>query len=479
MRIIAVSCLLCVVVACGDDGPAASPDAAVDALADVTCDESRLVTTLRVVPGVKAVTEKSCSASVDRPATCLEIQFDQPIDHASPTTRFSQYLFLVHRSCSAPTLVGDPGYSIGGFSDAELSVLYQTNVLWIEHRYQGRSVPASADWAWPALTIENAANDMHRVISELRHFYTGRWVATGSSKGGITATYHRYFFPDDVDGTIAYVAPASRARIDPEYLTQLGTALPAACAQAVRDVQVSALTTRRTMTLAGLEPYVGAANAPWALDVIMDSLDWRFWQYSGETFCNTVPTDASSDAVFLAFVIDISDIGDSSAPSSQRSAGALSYEWLTEHGYPLQVGAHVAPLLSDPIAKRTMEESFVAQFPEVPLPAYDGAVTAAVRTWARDNAEHLLLLYGQHDPWSGGALETPVKPSSGRFIVPAGTHRSHLDGLPAQELEAALALASAMFGRAPEMQRLAAASRAAATHQAMVEREERRAWPVH
>jgi hypothetical protein len=473
-----VSLLSCVAVACGDDG-LAGPDAGADAPTAVACDENNLAASLRAVPGVKAVTETACGAEVDGPAKCFDIRFDQAIDHANPTSRFPQYLLLVHRSCSAPTLVGDQGYASSRFYDNELSVLYQTNVLWIEHRYQGRSVPTGADWAWEALTIENGANDMHRIITELRQYYTGRWVSTGSSKGGITATYHRYFFPDDVDGTVAYVAPASRARIDGAYQTNMAAVLPSACAQAVRDVQVAALTTRRDVTLTGIMPYVGATNAARSLEYIMDSFDWHFWQYHGEPSCNAVPTDASSDTAFVAFVVDMSDIGEPGATNTVRSQGALSYEWLTEQGYALQVGAHVAPLLVDPIVKRTMEESFVAQFPEVPLPPYSGVVTAAVRTWVREQAEHLLLLYGQYDPWGGAALEMPVKPTSGRFVVPAGTHRSHLDGLSAEDLQAALALASEMFGRAPEMQRMAEASRAATTSQAIVDRAERWKLPVH
>lgn len=474
----AVSLLMsCLAVACGDDGSAVSPDAGVDASSATGCDENNLAATLRALPDVKGVTEKACGVDVDGPAKCFEIQFDQPIDHANPTSRFLQYVLLVHRSCSAPTLVGDQGYANSRFYDNELSVLYQTNVLWIEHRYQGRSVPTAADWAWTALTIENGANDMHRIITGLRQYYTGRWVSTGSSKGGITASYHRYFFHDDVDGTVAYVAPASRARIDAQYQTNLSTVLPAACGQAVRDVQIAALTTRRDTTLAALAPYAGAGNTR-VLEAIMDSLDWRFWQYSGEPFCNTVPTDASSDSAFGAFVVDISDIGEPGTPTTQRSQGALSYEWLTEQGYALQVGEHVMPLLVDPVVKLTMEESFVGQFPEVPLPAFDGTVTTATRAWVRDQAEHLLLLYGQYDPWGGAALEMPVQPTSGLFVVPGGTHRSHLDGLSAGDLQGALALASAMFGRAPEMQRMAAASRAAMIGQAIVDRAERGLWLV-
>src|SRR5947207_2192206 len=76
-----------------------------------------------------------------------------------------------------------------------------------------------------------------------------RCVATGASKGGITAVYHRYLFPDDTDGVVPYVAPASRARIDELYQGYLDTTLTDTCAQRVRSAQTAALTTRRQMML--------------------------------------------------------------------------------------------------------------------------------------------------------------------------------------------------------------------------------------
>ena len=41
----------------------------------------------------------------------------------------------------------------------------------------------------------------------LRPIYGAAWISTGASKGGMTVMYHRRFYPADVDGTVAYVAP--------------------------------------------------------------------------------------------------------------------------------------------------------------------------------------------------------------------------------------------------------------------------------
>jgi hypothetical protein len=467
--------------ACGDnlDGLPATPDARpvveVDAAPALTCDDSTLADTLDALPGVSASRETVCGDYVVQPARCFAIKVDQPVDHAQTDgPSFPQYLFLVHRGCDRPTLVADWGYSNEFFYDTELSLYYATNNLWIEHRFQGKSIPASADWSWSALTIENGAADMHQVIETFRPLYSGRWVSTGASKGGITATYHKYFFPADVDGAIPYVAPASRARVDRAYQSFLNQKLPAACSDRVRDVQVAALTTRRDMMIDRLTPYTGAGGEEEALELLTQNLDWGFWQAWGASYCSQVPRATATDARFWKFYLDFSYLAyaQPGPAEEQRSFGALYYEWLTEQGFALQVNDRVAPLLEQPEARKSMEDYFREMFPEVALPDYDGSVTAAVRAWVRDEAEDLLLVYGQYDPWSGGAMAAPAQASSGRFFVPEATHAAQIAALGAENQAAALAIATRFFGTEPDLDQAVAAARAGAVHQRLLDEQQ-------
>ena len=154
---------------------------------------------------------------------------------------------LVHRSCGAPTTVMDNGYELPRFLyEMEPSLAFDTNTVIVEHRFQGRSLPATSDLRWTSLSVENGAGDLHAIVTTFKKLYPGRWVSTGASKGGATAVSHRFLSPDDVDGTIAYVAPASLARKDPRYQTRLGTSVyPATCAANVRAFQTGALGRRR------------------------------------------------------------------------------------------------------------------------------------------------------------------------------------------------------------------------------------------
>lgn len=476
---------LLLAAACGDDDgtdppgggtPDATPAEEADAAPPaVTCDEETLATTIAALPEVTSASETACGEYVVPPARCFAIQLEQPIEHAAADgPSFPQHLFLVHRGCDRPTLVADWGYSNDIFYDFELSLLYQTNNLWIEHRYQGVSVPDTADWDWSALTIENGAADMHRVIAAFRPLYQGRWVSTGASKGGITATYHAYFYPDDLDGSVPYVAPASRARVDPEYQEFLDESLPAGCGDRVRDAQVAALTTRRAMMIGRLTEFSGPGGEEELLENLTANLDWSFWQAWGETYCNQVPRASATNARFWKFYLDFSYLAwlqAPGAPDETMKLGALYYEWLTEQGFALQINDRVQPLLALPSSTASMEEHFGDMFPEVVLPAYDGSVTAAVRDWVQGEAEDVLLVYGQYDPWTGGAMDAPAQESSGRFFVPGATHGAQIGALPDDERAAAMAIATRLFGTEPVEGLRAAALRAGAEHQRRLERQ--------
>ena len=457
------------VAACGDnleietEEPGGEPIVAV-------CRESEVPALLSALPGVVDATESPCNGFVNGNARCFLVRFTQPVNHAAPAATFEQRLYLVHRGCERPTVVADWGYDNQYFFDDELSVLFSANSLWIEHRYQGESVPAEADWDWTQLTIENGANDMHAVIAAFKRVYGDRWVSTGASKGGITAAYHAYFFHDDVDGVVPYVAPASRARVDANYQTYMSREMRGDCADRVRAAQVDALTSRRAMMVGRLADFVGGFEDEY-LESMTTHLDWGFWQGSGVDACDGVPGADASDDAFWNFYSEFSGFGPQVAPApgdDEKSYGALTYEWLTEQGFALQIGEHIRPLLVHEWATQTMEDTFRASFPDVELPAYDGSVTRSTRRWAELFAENMVLIYGELDPWSGGALEVPQQPTSARYFVPEANHGASVLALPEADRDAALAHLERMFGRPSLLSAAPMARQAARTRDAMV-----------
>ncbi|HTL37929.1 MAG TPA: S28 family serine protease, partial [Kofleriaceae bacterium] len=405
----------------GEVGPdAPQPDTPVAAV----CDEAQIATELTALPNVTSAKQVGCGANVTGSVRCFNVTFTQPISASNPKT-FEQHLLLSHRGCDRPMVVADWGYSSFGFFDDELATLFHANTLWLEHRYQGESIPASADWDWTGLTIENGAADTHRVIESFKHMYDGHWVSTGASKGGITAAYHDYFWPADLNGSIPYVAPASRLRIDDAYQSYISSHMTSTCAQNLRSAMVAAMTTRHDAMIAKLTATVGAGAEEYYLESMVAYLEWGFWQYYGNTSCAAVPTSATSNDSFFAFFQQVSGYPQRLPGTDERSDGALSYEWLTEQGFAQQISPTVSQYVTDPYARQTMEQSFNEVYPDVALPAYNGSVTASVRTWAQ-TADNVLLIYGELDPWSGGAMDASAKPTSARYFVPGANHGAQI-----------------------------------------------------
>src|SRR5262249_56309184 len=112
---------------------------------------------------------------------------------------------------------------------------------------------------WSKLTIWQAAADDHCIVRAFRQIYPGRWIGTGGSKGGMAAVYHRRFFPDDVDGTAAYVAPLSLAENDARYVDAVETGDHPQCRQALRDFRRRALS-RHDQLVAGLAGRPGTST---------------------------------------------------------------------------------------------------------------------------------------------------------------------------------------------------------------------------
>ncbi len=88
---------------------------------------------------------------------------NQPLDHHNPEKGFfKQRVWLSHKSEEAPVVLITEGYMAPQNFTSELASLLEANQVVVEHRYFGMSVPDSVRWEY--LTVEQAANDHHRVV---------------------------------------------------------------------------------------------------------------------------------------------------------------------------------------------------------------------------------------------------------------------------------------------------------------------------
>ena len=146
---------------------------------------------------------------------------EQQVDHfnASDERTFKQRCFLDFESFTAPVVLGTQGYaltdSIDNFEEPDLQKYLKANYLEVEHRYFGGSLPEPFENAnFTYLYTDQAACDLHAVVALLqKHLFprTNKWVASGTSKGGITATLYAYYSDqynwNDIDLFVPFCAP--------------------------------------------------------------------------------------------------------------------------------------------------------------------------------------------------------------------------------------------------------------------------------
>lgn len=382
---------------------------------------------------------------------CFVMSFIQPADHNDPGgPHFSQRLTLLHRSLGAPLVLVTAGYFINVDEPrlSEPAALLAANQLSIEHRFFVPSRPEPADWA--TLTIVQAASDHHRLAQAFKPIYDGAFVATGVSKSGMASVYFRRFFPDDVDATIAYVAPQSYGDADPRYLDFVAKLGDKSCRDALRDAQRELLLRRDAMTLFmqaeaqdgfTYDQHLGIDRA---LESAVLELPFSFWQYSDATHCADIPTLAATDQEWWDFINTFN------APAYWSDYQVEAYEpyffqAATQLGYPAYDETPVADLLLNPGVD--VAATYVL---DGKLPALDLAAMPDIADWLASDAQRMMFLYGENDPYTAAAFAQGGASDSFTFTVPGGNHGAEILQLPASDRDQALAALQAWTGVKPQ-----------------------------
>ncbi|MCK5820315.1 MAG: aminopeptidase [Bacteroidales bacterium] len=185
-------------------------------------EKSEFLKTLEAIEGVEVI---GSARSGKQFTEAYELKFTQPVNHNYPTgLTFTQRMFIGHVGYDRPMVLSTSGYQARGLGNAEPAQLLKANLIRVEHRYFGESVPDPL--IWDNLTVWQAATDHHRIVQTFKKLYEGKWVSTGHSKDGQTAIMFKAIYPDDIDVAIPYVAPLNKGKVDPriyDFLSSVGT----------------------------------------------------------------------------------------------------------------------------------------------------------------------------------------------------------------------------------------------------------------
>lgn len=362
-----------------------------------------------------------------------EIMLEQPLDWRHPSKgSFRQRVVVMHVGWDRPTVLITQGYDANfalpeRYRD-ELSKLFNTNIVFVEHRYFDRSTPDPLDWKY--LTAENSACDLHRIRTLFASLYPSKWIASGISKGGTTTMLYATFFPGDVDIYVPYVGPVCRAVEDKRfgpYLAQVGTSESRA---AVRALQTE-LFRRKADLLPGFRDFCSEKKLTFRIPVeeVYDyctlELGFALWQWGLDPA--KLPATDAADRTLLDFLLanagpDYFARENAQAPFFVQAARELGY-------YPYDAEPFRAYTSVD--TRDYLRRIFLPE--ELRHIRFSKRLGRRMTRYLKRNDPRMILIYGGDDPWSApGAAwaATPDKRQMKAFIQPGGSHRTRILTLP-------------------------------------------------
>jgi hypothetical protein len=363
----------------------------------------------------------------------FEIFIEQPVDHHNKDGEmFTQKIYLSHRDESLPMVIELDGYIITYNRPGELEEILNCNRMIVEHRYFGESKPESMEWKH--LTIENASADHHNIIETFKNIYKENWISTGISKGGQTAIFHRYFYPDDVLVSVPYVAPLNIAEEDPRiyhFLRNVGTEN---CRKNIIQFQREVLKRadeliplfRKRAEKNGYTYSIG--NERMIFEYIVLEYSFAFWQWGKES-CNDIPPVDATNKELLKHLETNSSFSYFSDQGIEPIA-PFFYQAYTEMGY---YGYDITDF-KDLLIEVTEPTSKIF-LPKDSNIAFDCSLMHNINNWLQKHGNNMLFIYGENDTWSAAAVELTGETNSLKMVKDGGSHRTRISSFSDDEKE--------------------------------------------
>jgi len=359
----------------------------------------------------------------------LEVMIEQPLDHHNPDGEtFMQRIYISHADPALPVVMITAGYDARYYYTSEITAELRCNQLMVEHRYFGRSVPDSLDWEY--LDTWQAASDHHRIVSMFKEFYTDPWISTGISKGGQTVMYHSYYYPEDVDARVPYVAPLNYGVEDERiysFLDQVGS--PGERKKVMKfqklalKKQEKYLDAFKAFSNKKGYTYELAGGIEKAYEYCVLEYSFAYWQW-GYVPSNKIPGKAAGAEELIEHMNRVAGF-DYFSDQFIEDYRPFFYQALTEmgyYGYDLEVFAKYLKHVDNPIFTFTMPDGVELEF--------NDELSVDVQQYINEEAENFIFIYGEYDTWSATAVTSIGDSKSKIFFKEGGSHRTRIQNLP-------------------------------------------------
>ena len=358
---------------------------------------------------------------VDDYEQTYELRIKQPIDHSQPANGyFYQKVFLSHKGFDRPTVIVTEGYDRKYNSIYEISKLLDANQIDVEHRYFGDSKPDTLDYDY--LDLKQVSADLHHINQLFKKIYQEKWISTGISKGGATTVFYRYYYPDDVDLSMPYVAPINNAYEDKRLYKFLNTTGSDACRKDIISYQRKLLENRDKI-LPLLHYYSKGAEAEYTYLTIDEAFEYAVLEYSFSFWqsgisCDDIPLASASLDETIDHFIDVSDITFFSDDLITKY-GSHYYQAAEEMGYYGYETNNFKDLLK---ALKVKPYPYAALTPNKIPVDFDNTLLKNVAKWLVSNPNKFVYINGAVDTWSATAVPESDNQNSVWFFMEGKHH---------------------------------------------------------
>lgn len=363
-----------------------------------------------------------------------KLMIKQPLDHKNPSAgHFYQKVYYSHKGYNHPTAIITNGYNKNGNNITEVARLTDANQLNIEHRYFGESMPDPVNYDY--LNFEQITADLHKIRTLFGEIHKGKWISTGISKGGTTTIFYKYFYPEDVDVSIPYVAPLNyeyeEKRIY-EFLDNIGSS---ECRDKLLDLQKDLLK-HSDKIIPLLKWYIKGRDLKFnylsleeAFEYAVLELPFSFWQYGRD--CSVIPMDKDMNTQ-VDYLLDVVGL-DFYSDKDMVAFGSHYYQSATEMGYYGFETEDFKGLLKYLPYEPHPHAAFVPNKMKV---EWKGELTNKVAAWIKENGNNMLYINGAVDTWSATAVPPSDKVNSKWFFMEGKHHASaRIRNMNAEEKE--------------------------------------------
>lgn len=357
-------------------------------------------------------------------------------DNADKGT-FTQRIFVALKGIDRPTVIVTEGYSAAygwGDTEEELCRLFDCNMVLVEYRYFSESMPDPCNWDY--LTVENSLRDLHNVRQTIGQIFKGKWISTGTSKGGQTTMFYRVYYPEDVEISVPYVAPLNRSVEDGRHekflAKQAGTA---GDRKIVLKYQQEMLKRRDTM-LPLFKKFCEEHNYHFYLPIeeIYDYciLEYSFAHFQYGTKASDIPSLTSSDNDLVRHLVTVSGPDYFAYPNKYLSFDVQAARELGYYGYSLK-----------DFKKWTVVKNTKGYLNKIMLPPglrnikFDPTLYNRTVKFLKEQDPKMIFIYGEADPWSASGvcewLDCSKKKNMRVYVQPGGNHGANINHMPERD----------------------------------------------